>query len=81
MIVLRRDTTGFAVADALGAQVGVVEAPLFGTEPEIPDALAVRSGRFVHRHYIVPAAAIRAIDRDRHAIELCLGRDRLQRFL
>ena len=79
--MLRQDTKGFTVADAHGDSVGLVEAPLYGTEPDVPDALAVRSGRFLHRHYIVPARAIRVIDRDGHVIELRLDRDRLQRFL
>lgn len=79
--MLRRDTKGFAVADAHGERVGLVEAPLYGSGPDIPDALAVRSGRLLHRHYIVPAKAIRLIDRDGHVIELRLDRERLQRFL
>lgn len=79
--MLRRDTIGFTVADATGEPVGLVEAPLYGTAPDVPDALAVRGGRLRRRHYIVPAAAIRLIDRDDHAIALRLDRERLQRFL
>ena len=74
-------TIGFRVSDAQGSRVGQVEGPLYGSGPDTPDALAVRSGRFLHRHYIVPAEAIRLIDRDGHEIELCLARWRLRRFL
>ena len=79
--MLRRDTTGFAVADSSGRTVGRVEAPLFGREPDVPDALAVRSGHLLHRHYIVPREAIRVIDPDAHVIALRLERKRLKRFL
>jgi uncharacterized protein YrrD len=79
--MLRRDTRGFAVTDAGGHAVGRVEAPLFGTGPDVPDALAVRSGHLLHRHYIVPREAISLIDRDGRVIELRLDRRRLQRFL
>ena len=79
--MLRRDTKGFAVADAHGERVGLVEAPMYGSGPDVPDALAVRSGRLLRRRYIVPAKAIRFIDRDGHVIELRLDRGRLQRFL
>lgn len=74
-------TIGFRVSDGQGSRVGQVESPLYGSGPDVPDALAVRSGRFLHRHYIVPAEAIRLIDRDGHRIELCLGRKHLRRFL
>ncbi|HSB38236.1 MAG TPA: hypothetical protein VLD13_04035 [Gaiellaceae bacterium] len=76
-----RGTTGFTVDDAHGRRVGLVEAPLYGTRAESPDAIAVRGGRILHRHYMVPTRAIRVIDRDGHAITLRLDRDRLQRFL
>lgn len=61
--------------------MGWVESPLYGSGPDVPDALAVRAGRILHRHYIVPTAVIRLIDRDRHRIELLLDRGRLRRFL
>lgn len=79
--MLQRDTTGYAVADANGRPVGRVESPLYGTEPDVPDALAVRGGHVLRRHYIVPREAIRAIDRKGHVIELWLERRRLRRFL
>jgi hypothetical protein len=74
-------TLGFRVSDAGGSPVGQVESPLYGSGPETPDALAVRSGHVLHRHYIVPTEAIRLIDRDGHEIELRLDRRRLRRFL
>jgi hypothetical protein len=39
-------TAGFLVADARGRIVGKVECPMYGTSPETPDALSVRSGFF-----------------------------------
>ena len=39
-----RHTTGYLVADAQGRIVGRVECPMYGTSPETPDALSVRSG-------------------------------------
>ena len=74
-------TTGFLVADARGRPVGHVECPLYGTAPKVPDALAVRSGHVIHRHYIVPAAAIGEIDDRSRVVELTLRRNELQRFL
>jgi hypothetical protein len=74
-------TTGFFVADARGRPVGHVECPMYGTAPKVPDALAVRSGRVIHRHYIVPAAAIEEIDGRSHVVGLMVRRNELQRFL
>ena len=74
-------TVGFRVTDAAGSQVGLVESTLHGTAPDRPDALAVRGGHLLHRHYVVPAEAIRFIDRGGQVIELRLERERLTRFL
>jgi hypothetical protein len=76
-----RATDGFLVADAHGRPVGRVECSLYGTSPEEPDALAVRSGRLFRRHFIVPAVAIQAIDPSAEMIDLRLDRQQLQRFL
>ena len=46
-----------------------------------PDALAVRSGRILRRHFVVPAAAIEAIDGRTQMIGLRLDRRQLLRFL
>ena len=74
-------TQGFVVADVTGDVVGQVECPLYGTDPDDPDALAVVSGRIYHRHYIVPATVIGAIDRRMQVIDLVVERGQLQRFL
>ena len=60
-IDLRR-TAGFLVADARGRVVGTVECPMYGTSPETPDALSVRSGWLARRRRIVPADSIEQID-------------------
>ena len=44
-----RQTAGFLVADARGRVVGTVECPMYGTSPETPDALSVRSGWLARR--------------------------------
>lgn len=76
-----RETTGFLVVDSRGHSVGHVECPLYGTAPDKPDALAVRSRGFLARHFIIPAAAIETIDDLEQLIGLRLKRERLQRFL
>ncbi len=75
------ETIGFLVADARGRLVGRVQSPMYGTRPDEPDALAVRSGRFWRRHFVVPAAAIEAIDARTQKIGLRLDRRQLLRFL
>ena len=37
-------TIGYLVADVTGRIVGRVECPMYGTAPDVPDALSVRSG-------------------------------------
>ena len=50
---------GFLVADREGRVVGRVECPMYGTAPDGPDALAVRSGFLARRkRRVVPADAI-----------------------
>jgi hypothetical protein len=72
-------TTGYLVADSRGRVVGRVEAPMYGTSPDVPDALAVRSG-FMRRKRIVPAEAITAIDGRSGVIGLRLVRESIQSF-
>ena len=72
-------TTGYLVADARGRVVGRVEAPMYGTSPDVPDALAVRSG-FLRRRRIVPAEAITAIDGRSGVIGLRLVRESIRSF-
>ena len=73
-------TLGFLVADRHGRLVGRVESPMYGTGPDEPDALAVRSGIFSRRR-IVPAAAIEEIDGASGVIELRVERDSIRTFL
>ena len=77
-IDLRR-TAGFLVADARGRVVGTVECPMYGTSPETPDALSVRSGWLARRRRIVPADSIEQIDDGSKVIGLRVERDSILR--
>jgi hypothetical protein len=79
-IDLRR-TTGFLVADARGRLVGTVECPMYGTSPENPDALSVRSGWLARRRRIVPADSIEQIDDGAKVIGLRVERESIRTFL
>jgi hypothetical protein len=74
-------TSGFLVADARGRVVGRVECPMYGTEPDIPDALSVRKGFFARRRRLVPATAIELIDGASRVIGLRVERESLRSFL
>jgi hypothetical protein len=54
---------------------------MYGTAPDAPDALAVRSGGLLRHHFVVRADAIDEIDLRRGVVRLLLEEDRLQRFL
>jgi hypothetical protein len=73
-------TPGYLVADADGRLVGRVECPMYGTQPDVPDALAVRKG-FVRRRRLVPADVIDQIDRLSGVVGLSVARDSLRSFL
>jgi hypothetical protein len=75
-----RSVKGFVVADARGRIVGRVEAPMYGTQPDVPDALAVRSG-FLRGRRLVPAEAIGAIDEGTRVIGLSVARESIAKFL
>jgi len=75
------DTSGFLVADARGRVVGRVECPMYGTQPDVPDALSVRKGFFAWRRRLVPADAIDQIDGTSGVIGLRVERDSLRSFL
>jgi hypothetical protein len=76
-----RRTAGFIVADKRGRVVGKVEGPMYGTAPDIPDALSVRAG-FLSRHRrLVPASAIEQIDGASGVIGLRVDRESIRRFL
>ena len=74
-------TTGFVVSDNAGRTIGRVECPMYGTLPDVPDALAVRSGRFSRHRRLVPADTIREIDRLGGVVELRVARETIRRFL
>jgi hypothetical protein len=76
-----RRTSGYLVADARGRLVGRVECPMYGTAPDVPDALAVRSGGFPRRRRLVPAHAIDQIDGSSGVIGLSVERESLHAFL
>jgi hypothetical protein len=73
--------TGFLVSDREGRVVGRVECPMYGTAPDVPDALAVRSGFLARRRRVVPADAIDEVDDTSRVIELSVERDELKSFL
>ena len=75
------ETAGYLVADARGRVVGRVECPMYGTMPDIPDALSVRKGFFVRRRRLVPADAIDQIDGTSGVVGLSVERDSLRSFL
>ena len=79
-IDLRR-TAGFVVADRRGRVVGKVECPMYGTAPNVPDGLSVRSGMFSRRRRLVPADAIDQIDGATGVIELRVDRESIRSFL
>ena len=76
-----RSVKGFVVADVLGRVIGRVEAPMYGTQPDVPDALAVRRGFFARRRHLVPAEAIEQIDGTSGVIGLRVPRENIRSFL
>ncbi len=76
-----RGTAGYLVADARGRIVGKVECPMYGTSPETPDALSVRSGFLARRRRLVPAETIEQIDGGTRVIGLRIDRDSIRTFL
>jgi hypothetical protein len=74
-------TTGFLVADNRGRVVGKVECPMYGTLPDVPDALSVKSG-FLSRHRrLVPADTIAEVDPMSRVVGLRVAREAIRRFL
>ena len=76
-----KNTAGYLVADAHGRVVGKVECPMYGTSPEVPDALSVRSGFLSRRRRLVPADSIELIDGGSRVIGLRIERDSIRTFL
>jgi hypothetical protein len=76
-----RRTAGYLVADKRGRVVGRVESPMYGTSPDVPDALAVRSGFLSRRRRLVPADTIDQIDGTSGVIGLTVAREDILSFL
>ena len=79
-IDLRR-TAGYIVADRQGRVDGKVECPMYGTAPDVPDALSVKSGLFSRRRRMVPADTIDPIDGSSGVIGLRVDRESIRSFL
>jgi hypothetical protein len=75
------DTAGFLVADVRGRVVGKVECPMYGTLPDIPDALSVKSGFLSRQRRLVPADTIAEVDRRSEVVALRVARETIRRFL
>ena len=76
-----RATIGYLVADVRGRVVGRVECPMYGTAPDVPDALSVRSGFLSRRRRLVPATAIEEIDGSSGVVGLNVAREAIRAFL
>ena len=76
-----RDTTGYLVADSRGRVVGKVECPMYGTAPDVPDALSVRSGFLSRKRRLVPADTIEQIDLRSGVVGLRIEREAIRTFL
>jgi hypothetical protein len=76
-----RRTIGYLVADVSGRIVGRVECPMYGTTPDVPDALSVRSGFLSHRRRLVPADAIEEIDGSSGVVGLNVASETIRAFL
>jgi hypothetical protein len=74
-------TIGYLVADIRGRVVGRVECPMYGTAPDVPDALSVRSGFLSRRRKLVPADAISEIDGSSGVVGLNVARESIRAFL
>jgi hypothetical protein len=74
-------TTGFLVADNRGRLVGRVECPMYGTLPDVPDALAVKSGFLSRQRRLVPADTIAEVDQASRVVGLRVAREAIRRFL
>ncbi len=76
-----RSTAGYLVADKRGRIVGRVECPMYGTAPDVPDALSVRAGFLSRRRRLVPADTIAQIDGQSGVIGLRVERETIRNFL
>jgi hypothetical protein len=76
-----RNTAGYIVADNQGRIIGRVECPMYGTAPDVPDALSVKGGFLSRRRRLVPAEAIEQIDGRSGVIGLSIDRESILQFL
>lgn len=76
-----RQTSGYLVADRRGRVVGRVECPMYGTAPDVPDALSVRAGFLSRRRRLVLVTTIEEIDSTSGVIELNVEREKIRNFL
>jgi len=74
-------TSGFLVADNRGRVVGKVECPMYGTAPDVPDALSVKTGWLARRRRLVPVETIDQVDSRSGVIGLSVERETLRAFL
>jgi hypothetical protein len=74
-------TIGFLVSDVRGRVVGRVECAMYGSAPDVPDALSVRFGFLSRRRRLVPAAAIDEIDGSSGVVGLNVAREAIRAFL
>jgi hypothetical protein len=54
---------------------------MYGTLPDVPDALAVRAGFFSRHRRLVPADTIADVDRATKVVGLRVARETIRRFL
>ena len=54
---------------------------MYGTTPDVPDALSVRSGFLARRRRLVPADAIEEIDGSSGVVGLNVTRETIRAFL
>jgi membrane protein YdbS with pleckstrin-like domain len=54
---------------------------MYGTEPDVPDAISVRSGFLSRRRRLVPADAVEQIDTRAGVVGLSVDRDAILSFL
>ena len=76
-----RATAGYLVADSRGRVVGKVECPMYGTAPDVPDALSVRGGFLSRKRRLVPADTIAEGDPATRVVGLRVAREAIRRFL
>ena len=74
-------TTGFLVADNRGRVVGKIECPMYGTLPDVPDALSVKGGFLSRQRRLVPADTIAEVDPASLVVGLRVAREAIRRFL